>query len=56
MLDNLTKYDQIAKGMGCQGHFIQSIDELKKVINEAILSKKTTIIDIQMDGLPAPSF
>jgi len=56
MLDNLTRYDQIAEGMGCQGHFIQSIDQLKKVINEAILSKKTTIIDIQMDGLPAPSF
>ena len=56
MLDNLTRYDQIAEGMGCQGHFVQSIDELKKIINEVILSKKTTIIDIQMDGLPAPSF
>ena len=56
MLDNLTRYDQIAEGMGCQGHFVQSIDELKKIINEVILSKKTAIIDIQMDGLPAPSF
>ena len=56
MLDNLTRYDQIAEGMGCQGHFIQSIDELKKVIYKAILSKKTTIIDIEMDGLPAPAF
>ncbi len=56
MLDNLTRYDQIAEGMGCKGHFVQSTGELAKVINEAILSKKTTIIDIQMDGLPAPSF
>ena len=56
MLDSLTRYDIIAKGLGCEGFFTNSESGLKKAIKNSLLTKKTTIIDIEMEGFPAPSF
>ena len=56
MLDNKTRYDIIAKGMGCQSFFVNTISSLKDAIKIALSTKKTTVIDIEMEGLPAPSY
>ena len=56
ILDSLTRYDIIAKGFGCEGFFTNSESGLKKAIKHSLLTKKTTVIDIEMEGFPAPSF
>jgi acetolactate synthase-1/2/3 large subunit len=55
-LDEITRYDIIAQGLGCEGFYIKSENELEKALNTALLSKKTTVLDVQMEGLPAPEF
>ena len=55
-LDETTRYDLVAKGLGCEGYFVETEIELKSAIKKALLSKKTTVIDVVMEGFPAPSF
>ena len=55
-LDEITRYDIVAKGLGCEGLFIKTEDELVKALNNSMLLKTTTVLDIQMEGLPAPEF
>ena len=55
-LDEITRYDIIAKGLGCDGLYIKTEDELVKALINSMLSKKTTVLDVLMEGLPAPEF
>ena len=53
-LDNTTRYDKIAKGFGCDGFFINNIDELKRILKKVIVKKNTVVLDIEIEGHPAP--
>ena len=55
MLDNETNYASVACGLGCKGFKVSSIKELKKIIKAVFSSKETTIIDVNIEGLPGPT-
>ena len=55
-LDEYTRYDLVAKGLGCEGQFVKTESELRNTLKKALLSKKTTVIDVLMEGFPAPTF
>ena len=55
MLDNETNYASVASGLGCKGFKVSSIKELKKIIKAAFSLKETTIIDVNIEGLPGPT-
>ena len=55
MLDNETNYASVACGLGCKGFKVSSIKELKKIIKAAFSLKATTIIDVNIEGLPGPT-
>ncbi len=55
-LDNITRYDKIAKAMGCEGFHVKSFNELRQSMVKALKLKKTTVIDVEIEGFAAPSF
>ena len=55
-LDNVTRYDKIAKAMGCKGFYVRNLNELNLSLEKALKSKKTTVIDVDIEGFGAPSF
>ena len=55
MLDEDTNYASVASGLGCKGCKVSSIEELKKIIKAFFSSKETTIIDVNIKGLPGPT-
>ena len=55
MIDEETNYADVASGFGCKGFKVSSIKELKKIIKAVFSSKETTIIDVNIEGLPGPT-
>ena len=55
-LDENTRYDQIAKGFGANGIFTESLEQFEKGLAKALRSRKPTVINAMIKGLPAPSF
>ena len=56
LLDHHTRYDQIAKGFGANGHFVETSEGFSIALQKALKSRKPTIINALIKGLPAPSF
>ena len=55
-LDDKTRYDQVAEGFGAKGFYVDNTDDLASTMNQALSTKGTTLVNIMMKGLPAPSF
>ena len=47
-IDINARYDKIGEAFGAQTYYVTTPEELKKALTEAIASKKTSIIDVQL--------
>lgn len=47
-LDINARYDKLGEAFGAQTYYVQTPDELKSALTEAIASKKTCLIDVQL--------
>ena len=56
LLDEKTRYDQIAKGFGANGILAETLDQFEKGLAKALKSRKPTVINALIKGMPAPSF
>ena len=56
LLDEKTRYDQIAKGFGANGILAESLDQFETGLLKALKSRKPTVINALIKGMPAPSF
>ena len=55
-LDDLTSYDKVAKAMGLSGKKVDTIEDFISALASAQTSRKPTVINAMIKGLPAPSF
>lgn len=55
-LDDITSYDKVAKAMGLDGKKVDTIESFISALTSAQKSRKPTVIDANIKGLPAPSF
>ena len=56
LLDQKTRYDQIARGFGANGVLAETLDQFQTGLAKALKSRKPTVINAMIKGLPAPSF
>ena len=56
LLDEKTRYDQIAKGFGANGILAETLDQFETGLAKALKSRKPTVINALIKGMPAPSF
>ena len=56
MLDDETRYDQVAVAFGADGVKVEDEDSLRNALQQSLSSKKPTVINALMEGMPAPSF
>ena len=56
LLDEKTRYDQIAKGFGANGILAESLDQFETGLAKSLKSRKPTVINALIKGMPAPSF
>jgi len=56
LLDDKTRYDQIAQGFGANGLYAETPEALQKALIAAGKNRKPTVINAMMKGMPAPSF
>lgn len=55
-LDDKTRYDRIAAGFGAKGVLVDTLDDFKSAYTASLKSRKPTVINTMIKGLPAPSF
>ena len=55
-LDNKTRYDKVAQAFGANGVMVETEDALRAALEKSVKSRKPTVINAMMEGLPAPSF
>ena len=55
-LDDKTRYDTLAKGLGAKGVRVENEENLMKALDTAARSRGPMVIDARIDGLPAPTF
>ena len=55
-LDDKTRYDTLAKGLGAKGVVVENEESLMKALDTASRSRGPMVIDARIDGLPAPTF
>ena len=55
-LDDITSYDNVAKAMGLNGEKTETIEQFISALIAAQKSRKPTVINAMIKGLPAPSF
>ncbi len=55
-LDDITRYDRIAKGFGANGAYATTLEEFDKALHDAKKSRKPTVINVIIEGMPAPNF
>ena len=56
LLDDKTRYDQIAQGFGANGLYAETLEALQKALIAAGKNRKPTVINAMIKGMPAPSF
>ena len=56
LLDEKTRYDQIAKGFGANGMLTETLEQFQTALAKALKSRKPTVINAIIKGMPAPSF
>jgi acetolactate synthase-1/2/3 large subunit len=56
LLDDKTRYDQIAQGFGANGLYAETPEALQKALIAAGKNRKPTVINAMIKGMPAPSF
>jgi len=56
LLDDKTRYDQIAQGFGANGLYAETPEALQQALVTANKSRKPTVINAMIKGMPAPSF
>ena len=56
LLDDKTRYDQIAQGFGANGLYAETPEDLQKALISAGKNRKPTVINAMIKGMPAPSF
>ena len=56
LLDDKTRYDQIAQGFGANGLYAETPEALQKALIAATKNRKPTVINAMIKGMPAPSF
>ena len=49
-----TRYDRVAEGFGAHGEFVSRAEELGPAARRAMESKRAAVINVMIDGLPAP--
>ena len=55
-LDDKTRYDKVAQAFGANGVMVETEDALRAALEKSLKSRKPTVINAMMEGLPAPSF
>jgi len=50
-----TRYDQVVSALGGYGEFVDKIDQLDAALSRAIDSQLPACINVQIEGLPAPT-
>ncbi len=49
------RYDEAAKGLGAHGEFVTDLADLDAALDRAVQSGKPACVNVQIEGLPAPS-
>ncbi|TDT77043.1 acetolactate synthase-1/2/3 large subunit [Litoreibacter halocynthiae] len=49
------RYDAAAKGLGAHGEYVTDLAELDAALDRAVQSGKPACVNVQIEGLPAPS-
>lgn len=55
-LDDLTRYDVLARGLGAKGTTVDSPDSLMKALDTASRARGPVVINALIEGRPAPAF
>ena len=55
-LDAETRYDQIAEGFGAKGYYVSEASEIRPALDNALNASEASLINIIIDGIPAPKF
>jgi acetolactate synthase-1/2/3 large subunit len=48
------RYDRVAEGFGAHGEFVSRPEELLPAVGRAMESKRAAVINVMIEGLPAP--
>ena len=56
MLDDKTRYDTVAKGLGAKGTVVEDAENLAAALDKAAKTRGPTVIDARIEGLGAPVF
>lgn len=49
------RYDEAAKGLGAHGEYVTELADLDAALDRAVQSGKPACVNVQIEGLPAPS-
>ncbi|SFR42685.1 thiamine pyrophosphate-binding protein [Litoreibacter janthinus] len=49
------RYDEAAKGLGAHGEYVTELSELDAALDRAVQSGRPACVNVQIEGLPAPS-
>ena len=55
-LDAETRYDKIAEGFGAKAYYVSKASEIRGALDSALNTRETSLINIIIDGIPAPKF
>ena len=55
-LDAETRYDKIAEGFGAKAYYVSAASEIRTALDSALNARETSLINIIIDGIPAPKF
>ena len=56
MLDAETRYDRLAEALGADGFLAKETGDIEKALKSSFGSRKPTVVNAIIEGLPAPSF
>jgi acetolactate synthase-1/2/3 large subunit len=51
-----TRYDRVAEALGGHGEHVEHPDQLPAALGRAIASGKPAVVNVVIDGVPAPTF